>query len=95
MTRKKKTLQFTFKGVGFQVETQLTSLFMSSRHHDNSLKVTIRGVLPPDVEFNLVGHYFRFILNSETIVRCSSDNEPNVIVGGNKSPLLTGCDSSI
>lgn len=71
------------------------SFYDSSRQHDNSLKVTIRGVLPPDVEFNLVGHYFRFILNSETIVRCSSDNEPNVIVGGNKSPLLTGCDSSI
>lgn len=42
----------------------------------------------PDVEFNLVGHCVRFLLNCETIVYCSSDNEPNVIVGGNKSPTF-------
>lgn len=67
-------------------DTTDVSVYDSSRQHDSSLKATKRRVLSPDVEFNFVGHYVRFVLNRETIVHCSSDNEPNVIIGANKSP---------
>lgn len=92
LTRKKKNhcnlhLQGWFSFHHFPIrDTTDVSVHDCSRQRDYSLKVTKRHVLLPDVEFILVGHYVRFILNRETIFHCSSDHEPNVMVGGNKSP---------